>query len=829
MGELWRRLWYLLNRSRFERELREEMDAHRTQLAQSATPSENRPRFGNTLRLREEARDAWGWAWLDRLAQDLRFGVRLLARAPVFTLTAVTVLALGIGVNLAAFQVIDSVGLSWLPIRSPETLVRLHRRSPRGVGTSFSYPAFDFYRRHGSPLTSAIGLVYGDVTLGDDETRHSAVEFVTSNFFSELGAFPVAGRLLDVKDDAAGADAVIVLSERLWASRFGADPSIVGRPLRVNGQPFTVIGVAGDTFVGLDHILASAWMPIAQQRIAFPGSSLLDDWKGNAVRFYARLPHGVAAPAAEAQLRPAAAALAAERPDDVWKDEMVAVKPAGTFLSFEEAGAGFALIGSLVSLVLIAACMNLGLLVLARTLGRDREFAIRLSVGATRWRIVRQLLTEHLLLGGLGAVAGCFIATASARAVLRLTEMPGLVPHFNQRALVVAALLAVGSSVAFGFAPAWQALRPAAERRLRLRSFLVAAQVAAASALLIVSGLLVRGVTRVVRVPLGFDYRQTMIVDPNLSTYGATPGAAEAYWRGVGARMRQIPGVRNVALTTLPPFGNRVTVNRERTIFYHVTPAFFDTMRIAVKRGRLFSEGEAGVALVSESLARRRWPGEDPIGKSYEGATIVGIAADARTVRISEQAATECYLAITPAQLAGAVMIVRVEGAPRGAAGTIRAVARGGDPRLMPSVVLLEDALEDKLEGPRQFALGASVLGLCALLLAVTGLAGMIAFTVSQRLREIGLRIALGARPAHIVRAIAVQFTRPVIAGAVAGSAIAALAGTVLSREMFGVSQLDPLAHGGALLLFALVAAAAACPPVRRALRVDPVQMLRHE
>jgi len=826
MGELWRRLWYLLNRSRFERELREEMEAHRAQLT---TKRDEGPRFGNALRLREEARDAWGWGWLDHLVQDSSFACRLLVRTPVFTLTAVAVLAVGVGLNLAAFQVLDAVALSWLPIRSPETLVRLYRTSPRGSSTSFSYPSFDFYRRNASALTAGIGLVYDAVTLADDEAHRVDAEFVTTNFFSDLGETPLAGRLLDRQDDSPGAPAVIVLSERIWRSRFGADAAIAGRALRVNGQPFTVAGVVADTFVGVEHRFASVWLPIAQHRVAFPGSTMLDDWKGNPVRFYARVRPGAAPSAIEAELKPVVRELATSHPEDLWKDEWLSVHPAGRYVSFAEAGVGVALIAALVGLVLVAACMNLGLLVLARTLGREREFAIRLSVGATRGRIVRQLLTEHLLLGTLGAATACLIATRISTAVMSTIGSSGLRPHFNARALLVAAALAVVSSLIFGFAPAWQSMRPAAERRMRLRSVLVGLQVAAASALLIVSGLLVRGVTRIVRVPLGFEYRQTLMADPGLSSYGMAPAAAQDYWRSVEARMREVPGVRNVALTSLPPFGNRVTINRELTIFYHVTPAFFDTMRIPLTRGRVFRDGEADVAIVNETLARRRWPGEEPIGKTYEGRTVIGVSGDARTVRINEGGATECYMPIQPEQLAGAVMVVRVDGAPARAAGTIRAVARGGDERLMPSVVLLEDALEEKLEAPRQLALIASALGCCALLLAVTGLAGMVAFTVSQRLREIGVRVALGARPAHIVRAIARQFTRPIVVGAIAGSALAALAGTVLSREMFGVSQLDPLAHGGALLLFALVAVVAALPSVRRAVRVDPVQMLRHE
>jgi predicted permease len=822
MGELWRRLWYLLNRSRFERELREEMDAHR------ALKGASEPPFGNDLRLRDEAIDAWGWRWLERLTQDLRFAFRLLWRSPVFTITAIAVLALGIGLNLAAFQVIDSVALSWLPVRSPETLVNLHRRSPRSTTTTFSYPAFDFYRQNGSSLTGAMAVVSAGVTLGADDTRTIDAQFVTPNYFSELGAIPLAGRLLDPGDDGANSGAVIVMSERLWRSRFGGEPSLIGTPLDVNGQPFTVVGVTADSFVGPAGGSAAAWIPIGQHRIAFPGSTLLDDWGADSVAFYGRVREGQAPAAAEAELRAAVGRLRTLRPGEVQEDEWLELRPAGRFVSFEEAAPGIALIVSLVGLVLVAACMNLGLLVLARTLGRDREFAIRLSVGATRGRIVCQLLTEHLLLGVLGAIVACFVAVQASRAVLAVAG-GGLTPQLDLRMILAAAVLAVVSSVAFGFAPASQALRPAGERRLRLRAILVGLQVMAAITLLIVSGLLVRGVTRVVRVPLGFDYQQTLVANPHLSSHGMSPDAAKAYWDRLEPRLRQVPGVRNVALTSLPPFGNRVWVNAERTIFYHVTPAYFETLQIPVRRGRVFAAGEPGVVLVSEALARRRWPTRDAIGETYEGSTVIGVVGDARTVRVGEQSATECYFPVDANQIADGVMVVRVDGAPARAAATVRAVMRAEDPRLRPSAAPLRDAFEEKLAGPRQFALVASALGVCALLLAVVGLGGMAAFTVSQRLREIGVRLALGARPRHIVRAIARQFTVPVVCGAVAGSALAAGVGAILSRELFGVSGLDPLAHGGALLLFALVTAVAAAPSLRRALRVDPIQALRHE
>jgi predicted permease len=823
MGELWRRVWFLLNRGRFERELREEMEAHRAMMKESGAP------FGNSLRLRDEAVDAWGWRWLDRLAQDLRFGSRLLWRAPAFTITAVAVLALGVGVNLAAFQVFDTLALAPRPVRDAHTLVNLYRRGPNSTSTTFSYPAFDFYRRHTSRLTGAMAVVSTDVTAGDDESRHVPAMFVTANYFLEIGGTPVAGRLFDPIDERPAAPPIVAISEDLWRSTLGADQAAVGRVLRVNGHPFTVVGIVPRTFVGMNERSPSVWIPITQHRAAFPGSALLDDWTGGAVQFYGRVQRGDVA-AAEAELRGAADALRHERPRDVWTGEWLKIRDAGRMVTFEEAAPAFVLIGALVALVLVAACMNLGLMVLARTLVRDREFSIRLSVGATRRRLVRQLLTEHLLLGCLGAAIGCLVAVQASAVIFSVTGTPpGIQPAFSGRTLLATIALAIVSSVVFGFAPVWHTLRPLAERRLRMRNVLLGAQVMAASALLIVSGLLVRGVSRVVRVPLGFDYRQTLSADPDLVSHGASADVASAYWQRVEARLRQIGTVHNVAVATLPPLGNRVYVTGDRTVIYDVTPSYFDTLRIAVLRGRIFSTGERGVAVVSESLAGRRWPGEDPLGKLYDGNTVIGVVADARTVRLSESAATECYRPIEPKDMPGAVLVARVDGSPRVAASSIRSIMQNEDSRLMPQVVALEDALEAKLTGQRQAAQLVTLLGACALLLAVTGLGGMVAFTVSQRRREIGVRLALGARPMHVLCAVIGQFKVPVVAGAAVGSVLAAVAGTVLANELYGVSGLDPVAHLGAFTLFGSVTTLAALPSLRRAMRVDPVQALRHE
>ncbi len=824
LAEIGRRLWYLANRSRLDRELREEMAAHR------AMKGAGGPRFGNELRLREEAADAWGWTWLDRLAQDVRFGARLLRRSPAFTLTAVLVLSLGIGVNLAAFQVFDAVALSWLPVRAPERLVNLSSRTATSHSTSFSYPEFAFYRDRATTLSASFGLTYGAVEVNGMPAV--AGEFVSASYFADMGVRPLAGRLFDRSDERAGAEPVVLLGETFWRTAFGSDASIPGHVVRVNGRPFTIVGVVPSSFVAFHHDATAVWIPIVQHEGAFTGSTLLSDWSAKGgVRFYARLREGASVAAAQAELAGLAAALHRARPTDTPEGEWLEVRPAGTYLALDEGNAAaMVFVCALVLLVLITACMNLGVLVLARTLVRDREFSVRLSVGASRGRILRQLLTEHLMLGALGAAVGCAVAAAGTRAFAVATaQPPGLAPHLSWRSGGVAIGLAMVSSVAFGFTPALQAIRPQVARRLRFRAVLVAVQVAAAAVLLIVSGLFVRGVTRVTRVSLGFDYQHSLLADPDLAAHGLQPPAAKAYWQRVDARLRELPGVADLALTSLPPFGNRVSIDRQGTVFYHVTPSYFSTLRIPLLRGRLFRDGETGVTIVSESLARRRWPGVDALGQRFQDALIIGVAADARTVRVGEPAATECYFAMSQSGLAQAVMILRTTGSPRDAARTTVSIVKAEGPGLTPFVEVLGDALDDRLDGPRRVALIASSLGVTALLLAVIGLGGLFAYTVSQRTREIGVCLALGARPVHVFSAVARQYRVPLIGGAAAGSALAAAAGTVLSRELFGISQFDPLAHGGALLLFAAAAACAAAPSLLRAVRVDPVRTLRAE
>jgi predicted permease len=850
MRELLRRLHHLVNRRRFEAELREEMEIHRELAARDGgTP------LGDTLRFREDARDAWGWRWLDQLAQDVRFAFRSMRSSPGFTASAVLVLGVGIGATVAAFSAFNLAVLRPLPIPAPERVLRFQRLGPDRYWTDIPYPATRFYREHARTLSAVFTCSTGRVDVQGDAT--ATAHFVSGNFLAELGARATLGRVFSTDDEKAEAPPMVVLPHRAWTDRFGADPQVVGRIIRVNGRPATVLGVVARDFSGFGSEAPALWALVDQHPYYVGGSVLLTDFTGQryggTTNMWARLRDGVPARAAEDELSALAAELRKDHPRDIWEGERLRSLPGGYLqnVGSKSRGGGpppglqsryyplFAIVGLLVLLILAVSCGNLGSLLLARSGARRREIALRAAVGAGTGRLVRQLFTESLVLASMGTLAGLALGSLVLKAVFWWTEAPpwiGTAP--DARVVGFATATGVAAAVLFGLAPALHVARMREGFTIG-RTALIAAQVAASCVLLIVAGLLVRAFDRAVSVSPGFEYRRTLLVDPMLSDHGYGSARAQAYLDGLSERLRATPGVASVALAATPPLGGgRVTSTlpvEGRAIdvyIQRVDPAFLSTLEIPLLRGRNVGATDAGEAVVSQSLARLRWPGQDPLGRTLqledEGlATVVGVAADARAHALGDPDAVEVYRPLAEGGRAGLTLVVRTSVAPDTVVPAIAAAAAAIDPAITPRVQRLETLYRNRLREVERGALAVSVLGGIALLVACLGVVGLVGYAVTQRTKEIGVRMALGAAPIDVLRSLAGHFLGTVLVGLGAGAAGAALVAQLLRRQLHGVSTVDPLSYAAALSLFVAAATLAALVPARRALRVDPAVALR--
>jgi predicted permease len=849
MNEFFRRLRYLLNRRRFDQELASDMEFHREMAAR-----EGARHFGNTIRLREEAREAWGWTWIDRFSQDLRYAARKLRKSPGFTAAAVLMLAIGIGVNVAVFSFFDLMVLRPLPVRDPQTLLRFHRRSPQSYAFALPYPEMAFFSEYSKTLSAVLALNSTKVVAEGEEKQLNA-HFVTANFFSELGATARLGRMLDPARDAApDAGPVVVLGHGFWQRRFAADPSIVGKAIRLNGKPATVIGVASSEFGGLSLDAPDLWAPLTQQPYFANGSHLLTDFsvESSGVQMWGRVRRGLTPKAAEEELRSLAAELRRQHPIEIWEKENLPSEPGGYAKSLtigNRRGTGteerdpiypvFALVGTLALLILAVACGNLGSLLLARGVAREREITIRVAVGAGSGRLIRQLFTESLLLALSGSVTGLALGYLVLRSLMALTGAPAwLNPVPDWPVLVFAVGMGFVAAILFGLTPAFQVARQR-HRTTVTRQFLVGAQVAASCVLLIVAGLLVRALDHTMSTSPGFEYQQVISIAPGLSNHGYSPAKARAYLDTLQSRLSALPGVESVSLALIPPLGNgsiATGVGIDGRVvdvqINHVDPRFFQTMRIPLLRGRNLMRGDAHAIIVSDSLARGAWPGQDPLGKKFtmgEDYTVVGISGSARLVKLEDSDSVEVYLPIELSDLPSVAVLVKTLAPPEGLAPSVASIARTLDPNIFPEVQLLKTLFRRKLQMVETGTLAVSLLGFVALLLACLGIVGLVAYSVSQRTKEIGIRMALGARPSHVLEVVLRQFSRPVVAGLLVGVGGAAALSQILRRVLYGISNLDPFTYLAAIGIFAVTVALAAVLPARRALRVDPVRALRCE
>jgi predicted permease len=813
------------------------------------------------------------------LLNDLRYTFRSLQHHPGFAFVAVFSLALGIGVNTAIFSVYRTIFRPDPGVEDVEELVQVAGYDIYDL--QGSYPEYLDYRAQTRDIFEDLIAYVPYLALVDLGGTSEVVFFeeVTGNYFEMLGVRPALGRIFVEADDTPEAEPVVVLSHATWQAKLGADPGIVGRTVKMNGHSFTVIGVAPADFPGMYPFTVACWTPINQYRLFTRDRYELDRRQSGASCYIkGRLKDGVSIGQAREALGIVRARLAREYPE-VYRGRMTGelVYPAREVVIVPEIDRPIRLLSwflmGLVGLVLVVACTNLASILLARASARQREIGIRLALGAGRWRLIRQLLTESVTLGLMGGLAGIPIAYGLIR--LLVAVRPPLPLEVNLEfgvsgeALLFTLGLSVLTGILFGLLPARQATHPrivqtlrgtaptfGGRRRFGWKNTLIVAQVAVSAVLLLCAGLLMRSLTNATAVDPGFELRRGVIFDLAFEFGDFTDERAVGLLREVRERFRALPGVEQVGVAERIPlnFSNRddnvmplepaVEVG-ERGVRAGVSdadPDFFRAMGIPLRRGRFFDQGDVRegprVAIVNETFAERFWPGQDPIGRQFRTFygkdlyTIVGVVKDGKYRTLGERQQPFFWGALDQRTFhqETVTFVVRTSLPERDLIPILRQEARTIDPDLP----LFDLKTASQYRGvtlfiPRLVGAISSALGLFALVLGTTGLYGIIAFEVSRRTREIGVRMALGARRRAVLALILGNGLRLVLAGLLIGVPVAALAARGLSALLYGIAPFDPVTFLGIPMLLIGVTVAATLTPALRAARINPIEALRHE
>jgi predicted permease len=802
----------------------------------------------------------------DLLRQDLGYAARTLLRAPGFALTALLLLALGVGANTAAYSVTDFVLLRPLPFPDADRLVNLWVRLP-GYNRVEASPANYRDWKRLATLFESLGAYHpASVNLvGQGDPLRLEGVAVTAELLPTLGVSPIMGRLFTADDDLEDAPGTLLLSHRLWQTAFGGDATVLGRPVRLDDQPYTVIGVMGPEFQypNRDN---DFWMAARLAEANYADRS--DAW----MLVIGRLKPGVALERVRAEMDVVAAQLRQQYPKENEQAE-ITVNRMRDELSSQSLLLLFALCGAALCVLLIA-CANLASLLLARGLARRQELAVRAAMGAGRERLLRQLATEGLLLAVLGGVLGVGVAAASVPLLSRLVPaiLPvAATPSIDLRVLAFALVLTALTGLAFSLAPALRASgqtdlhglregeRSGGGQKERLRSTLVVAEIVASIVLLVSAGLLLRALWTLRATDPGFrsDGVLTARTALPLPKYGGVT-ARTAFYTRVLSEVRVLPGVSAAAYITGLPMVMRggiwgVTVpgepegprtDSQNASLRYVTPGYFATLGIPIRQGRDVNEGDIAqrpyVAVVSESFVRRYWPGQDPLGRRFKFALndreVVGVAADIRVRGFEQKSEPQVYLPagqVADNSIIGYIpkdLIVRSSIEPSALVPAIRDVVRRADPELPISDVRTMGDVVDTQTASR--AVQSRVIGafaLVAAILAAVGIHGMLALAVAQRSREFGVRIALGAEPRDILRMVLRQSVRLAVAGVVPGIALAYAAARALEGLLAGVKPADPATFLAVLTLSLVMTVAGSLVPTLRAVRLDPVQAIRSE
>ena len=896
MGELWRQLRYRLSGARFDRDLAEEMRLHLDLRAAdkqargmppNAAQAAARRQFGNTTQLQESSRAAWGWARLDSWRQDVRYGLRTLAANPGFTLTAVLSLALGIGANTAIFSILNAVLLRSLPVEDPQRLVQL-KLGAEGDG-ELTNPIWEQVRDRQQAFSGTLAYAPDRFDLADGgESRYAVGLWVSGDFFRVLGVPAIQGRVFTSDEDRRGAAPLAVIGYNFWKRNFSGDPAVIGRTVRLNRHAFEIVGVTPPWFRGLD----ADWgydvaIPLACNPILHPGHSSLDERADWWLRILGRMPAGETLVQARDRMRAIApeifrATLPQEFPADAQNQYLknsFFLKPAAT--GFSEMGAQYRTalltVMAIVGLVLLIACANIANLLLARAAARQREFSVRMAIGAGRARVVRQLMTESLLLAALGAGTGLLFASWGSRLLVRMISTRrhplDIDLSLDPRVLAFTIGAAMLTAFLFGLAPALRATRVdlnqvmkenmraamRASARFNAGKVLVAGQVALSLLLLVAAGLFLGTLRNLWSVDPGFTRHNILVITADLEP-AAVPAARRANtYREILGRLRALPGVAAAAssmLTPISPEGWAQPVNpegvaaakspRERLMFFNrISPGYFATLRTPLLLGRDFNDGDTlpgpKAMIVNESAARGFFGATNPLGKTIgmdsmdrnkdEIYQIVGVVKNTKYNRINEEERRIGYLA--DAQDAEPDAHIRFTVRSDVPVETLIPAARAAIGGVNRGISLefrdLETQVSESLLLPRTVALLSSAFGSLALLLAMVGLYGITSYAVTRRKGEIAIRMALGAPRGSVVRMMLRDVVALLALGMAAGLAASLATGRLVASLLFGVRPGQPLQLAAAALILAAATAVAAYVPARRAARLDPMAALREE
>ena len=831
--------------------------------------------LGGVEQVKEQVRDVRAGIWLETVLQDARYGARMLRHNPGFSLLVVLTLALGIGANTAIFSVVYGVLLRPLPYSHGGQLVVVHQHARGQVADiPFSYKELVDYREQTRTLDAVVEYHSMDfLLLGDDSAERVKTAVVSANFFDVLGVQPLLGRTFLASDESQSADAVLVLSYQYWQSHQGGDPNIVGKVFHMNNRPHTVIGVLPP--VPQYPAENDVYMPTSQ--CPFRSSqAFMANRKARMMTVFGRLKREVALARAQADLSTIANRMESANPDVYPKGDGygVAVAPLQQDLARRARTTLLVLLGA-AGFVLLIACANVANLMLARLLKRERELAVRSALGATRARLMRQLLTETILLSLTGGVFGLELAYPTLSLLVKFTA------RFTTRAhevridgVVLAFTLGVSvlSGLLFGFVPALSSRERVSDAlkqgsgqatssrgRQRLRAGLVVLQIAVSFMLLIGAGLMIRSFGKLLRVDPGFSAERvlTLNLSPNFSRYTQIAQFV-ALQDNILRSVRAVGGVESAALASNFPFSPLALTSGPGSVNFDIegrpvssgdlqprldantaSPGYFETIRQPLLRGRMFNDHDDAnamkVVIINQAMALHRFAGDDPMGKriSFDQGktwiTIVGVVGNAREYGLDHIVGDEVYLPVDQTGFAGS-LLARTSLDPMSMAPLIRKALRDVDPQLaVDQVQSIESLQHESVASPRITTILLGIFAALALVISASGIAGIMALTVSQRTRELGIRMALGQSKSSVVRMVVRQGLIVALAGTALGLIGAMVLGRLLSSLLFATSPTDIFTFAGVSLLFIAVSGLACFVPARRVTRIDPFTALRQE